>query len=223
LADSYWYSFYVLSRTRSDSDVHPKEIVSMTGSTGNIYKVTIAEQPVCDCPQGLQGKQCKHIVFVLKCVLHARDDLVYQLALLPSELHAIFRAAQPIVDPAAPAEQVDDPRRKPIDGDCPICFNEMDTKEEAIVWCKAACGQNIHKECFEMWAATKRQDAYGPPPDITCPYCRSMWQGDDDLVTRIKNTGTKGTEGYVNVAKQLGISAERGERLPTRIIYSRSY
>lgn len=45
--------------------------------------------------------------------------------------------------------------RKPIEGDCPICFMEFEPNEE-LVWCKAACGNNIHKACFGQWAATSR-------------------------------------------------------------------
>jgi len=47
-------------------------------------------------------------------------------------------------------------KRKPVEGDCPICFMEFERNEE-IVWCKAACGNNIHKKCFDQWAATTRQ------------------------------------------------------------------
>lgn len=47
-------------------------------------------------------------------------------------------------------------KRKPVEGDCPICFMEFGRNEE-IVWCKAACGNNIHKKCFDQWAATTRQ------------------------------------------------------------------
>jgi len=77
-----------------------------------------------------------------------------------------------------------------------------------IIWCRAVCGQNIHKECFEMWAATKRQSA-GPITAVTCPYCRSQWQGDDDTVREIEKYGKINEEGYVNVADQLGICTER--------------
>lgn len=45
-------------------------------------------------------------------------------------------------------------KRKPIEGDCPICFMEFDSQTEEIVWCKTACGNNIHKTCFDRWAAT---------------------------------------------------------------------
>ena len=46
--------------------------------------------------------------------------------------------------------------RKPIEDDCPICFMEFEPAKEEIVWCKAACGNNIHKPCFDKWAATQR-------------------------------------------------------------------
>lgn len=47
-------------------------------------------------------------------------------------------------------------KRKPVEGDCPICFMEFDPKTEDIVWCKTACGNNVHKTCFQRWAATQR-------------------------------------------------------------------
>ena len=57
---------------------------------------------------------------------------------------------------AADAEAHDNNgNRKPVEGDCPICFMEFEPNE-SIVWCKAACGNNIHKHCFEQWAVTTR-------------------------------------------------------------------
>ncbi len=142
-------------------------------------------------------------------VLRARFDYVYQLALLSTELQDIFASA-PLPPDLAPST---DSNRKPVDGDCPICFNELEENGEAIVWCRAACGQNMHKECFGMWAATRRQSGVGTRTEMTCPYCRSVWQGDDeDRIKNIKKTGQRNAEGYVNVADQLGISTERGEQ-----------
>lgn len=42
-------------------------------------------------------------------------------------------------------------RRKKISGECPICYEEFEPKNEEIVWCKATCGNNLHKACFEAW------------------------------------------------------------------------
>lgn len=137
----------------------------------------------------------------MKQVLNAPFDLVYQLALLSTELQAIFASAPPI---SAPGQGESD-KRKPIDGDCPICYCELDEKnQESIVWCSAACGQNIHEECFRKWAQTK------PSGNVTCPMCRSVWKGDEKLVARVQKDKGAVEEGYVNVADQLGISRDRG-------------
>jgi len=138
-------------------------------------------------------------------VLRAKYELTYQLALVPGELREIFANAPPI---DASSEGSQDKNRKPVEGDCPICFSAFETESnETIVWCCAACGQNMHKDCFETWAATKRRGSGAG--DVTCPFCRSIWQGDDDMVKRIKGGGKITHEGYVNVADQLGISTQR--------------
>ena len=135
----------------------------------------------------------------MKRVLNAPHDLVYQLALVPSELRTIFANATPILSHS----ETESKKRKPLEGDCPICFCEFES-EEAVVWCRAACGQNIHKQCFEMWARTKGNR------NVTCPFCRSKWQGDEDVSKVSREEGVL-DEGYANVADQLGISRERGK------------
>ncbi|KAI0204054.1 hypothetical protein F4808DRAFT_457161 [Astrocystis sublimbata] len=198
--------FYVLSRTRSGVADCPEEDVEITGSTGNIYVVTIQQIPTCNCPHALKGNQCKHIIFVMSRVLRAPHNLVYQLALLSSELRQIFANAPPIDhDSSGDGDSAHDPNRKNLEGDCPICFSPFEGAEKTV-YCKATCGNNIHRECFERWAATKRRGAA-----VTCPMCRSPWQGDEDMVKKITNTGRMNGDGYVNVADQLGISGERDE------------
>lgn len=58
--------FFVLkrTRTRTGTDGCPGEVVELTGSTGNVYTVTIGLVPGCDCPHAKKGNQCKHIIFV---------------------------------------------------------------------------------------------------------------------------------------------------------------
>jgi hypothetical protein len=133
-------------------------------------------------------------------VLQAPYELVYQLALLSSELQAIFAKA-PCNKLSRNAESG---KRRDIEGDCPICFSEFDAKSpESIVWCKAMCGQNIHQECFDMWAKTKSQN-------VTCPFCRTKWHGDAEKKPCVKKNRGVVREGYVNVADQLDISPYRG-------------
>jgi Ring finger domain len=78
------------------------------------------------------------------------------------ELREIFQKA-PVAQKEAASDDDHPGKRKPIDGDCPICFTEFEENEE-IVWCKAACGNNIHAACFERWASI--QQAKG----VTCVY-----------------------------------------------------
>lgn len=225
--------FYVLGRTRGGSAYCPWESVELTGSTGNIYVVHIAQQPTCDCPHALAGNQCKHVIYVrltlpaippaptassslwqpltvvgkvMSRVLRARFDLVYQLALLTTELQEIFENAPPIDTGDQSGAEPHDRNRKPLDGDCSICFMPFEGAEDTV-YCRATCGQNIHKECFEMWAATKRKSSRD---QVTCPMCRTPWQGDDDVTKKIKNTGMIGSDGYVNIADQVGVSRQRG-------------
>ncbi|KPM45935.1 hypothetical protein AK830_g617 [Neonectria ditissima] len=210
--------FYVLNRTRGGTDECPEETVEMTGSTGNIYTVHIAQQPRCNCPHALQGNQCKHVLYVhaqipphidilantpqvLKRVLDAPFEMVYQLALLSSELRAIFAAAPPISGSGA-AQKTESDKRKPVEGDCPICYCELDGGSEGVVWCRAACGQNIHEHCFKMWARTKQGD-------VTCPLCRSVWRDGEGALGKVRKEEGEMEEGYLNVADQVGVSRVR--------------
>ncbi|KAI4102413.1 MAG: hypothetical protein L6R37_004424 [Teloschistes peruensis] len=223
---------FVLSRTRSGTPTVPTETVEMAGTTGNIYHITIALEPRCTCPDNKKGNQCKHIVYVLYNVLKAPENLRYQIAFLSAELRQIF-AQEPGIpasqqpqqpspsspssnkdSPSAPAEKAKekereevDSNRKPIEGDCPICYTEFSPfPPENIIYCKAACGNNVHAECFEQWAAT----ATAPP---RCVYCRAVWQRDEsELLENAKKKGGGGRvneEGYVNVGEQLGLSSLR--------------
>lgn len=137
-------------------------------------------------------------------VLKAPENIGYQLALTSSELQDLFKNAAPI--PAADAEAASsDGNRKPIEGECPICYCEFEnTKTENIVYCKAACGNNVHKDCMASWATAKSGKA-------TCPYCRANW-ADEEFSGKVNLQGaTRNKEGYLNVAKQLGLSGKRGK------------
>lgn len=157
------------------------------------------------CPDNRKGNQCKHIVYVLYNVLKAPAELQYQLAFLSSELCEIFARA-PALPSTEDANKNNPSNRKAIDGDCPICFTEFEPDNEEIVFCKAACGNNIHKTCFEQWAKSQAGK------EVRCVYCRTPWQGDDNSVKRIQDVKGKGKvngEGYVNVASELGLSGRR--------------
>ncbi|KAG9598068.1 hypothetical protein KCV04_g7574, partial [Aureobasidium melanogenum] len=181
-------------------------VIDLAGSTGNIYTVKITHVPECTCPDFRVNNNplCKHILYVLLKVLKVAEPLNYQAAFLTSELQEIFDHAGPL-----PVETVNtedkDGKRKPVEGDCPICCEELSQEKEAIVWCQAACGNNLHKTCFDQWAATK---GHG---QVTCPYCRTQWQNEIDgsALKNLAKTGPKNRDGYVNVADQVGMSSRR--------------
>lgn len=197
---------FLLGRERrlSAEGTHEEEVFDMAGTTGNIYKVTISKQPKCTCPDQTRNRLiCKHIIYVLVNVLKAPPHLQYQLALLSNELADIFAnaPASPQSSDGSKADTSNGGKRKPIEGDCPICVTEFEAGEE-IVWCKAACGNNIHKACFEQWAKSR-------PGEVTCVYCRQPWKADDKDLKSIARSAKKNKEGYVNVASQLGLSGRR--------------
>ncbi|KAJ5741036.1 hypothetical protein N7493_000908 [Penicillium malachiteum] len=83
-------------------------------------------------------------------------------------------------------------RRREVEGECGICLcdlqpshravrheesessarrnhnNEAELSGDMLVWCKATCGVNFHKQCIDQWLQT----AHAP----TCPTCRSEWK-----------------------------------------------
>ncbi|KAJ6790277.1 hypothetical protein PWT90_07508 [Aphanocladium album] len=197
--------FFVLKRERCDADECPQEEFELAGTTGNVYSVKIARQPVCNCPYALKGNQCKHTIYILHRVLKAPRNLVYQLALLGSELRQIYDNL-----PQTGARGEDDAEnRKSVEGECAICYMDLDKEDKkTIVWCRAACGQNFHRVCFDTWARTC--GARG----VTCPLCRSPWkmQENADVVAAVDKGKGVESDGYINVASQLGIS---GIRAPT--------
>ncbi|KAF2649794.1 hypothetical protein K491DRAFT_566855, partial [Lophiostoma macrostomum CBS 122681] len=199
----------VISRERVGTDETLEERVTVAGSTGNVYTLHIGHVPSCDCPHAKKGNQCKHIIYVMLRVLKAPEKVGYQLALTSSELRDLFRNAAPIpiTDPDAneQPETETNGNRKPIEGECCICYTDLEPGKEAIVYCRAACGNNIHKQCMQSWIAAKA----GKP---TCPYCRAQWEQEDagELNGKVDMKSAKWTdEGYVNIAGQLGLSGQR--------------
>ncbi|PIG84150.1 RING finger domain protein (Znf1), partial [Aspergillus arachidicola] len=198
---------FVLGHTVTGADDVPEMSFDIAGTTGNIYKIVIGKEPTCTCPDARKGNQCKHICYVLVNVLKAPQHLQYQLAFLSMELREIYEGSSL----SREQTKVDDDnggKRKAVEGDCPICFMEFEPDREEIVWCRAACGNNIHKTCFQQWAVTKHSQG------VRCVYCRSPWQADtsDVNLEQLRVQGQPTAEGYINVASQLGLSGQRGTR-----------
>jgi len=178
--------------------------------TNIVASVHITHVPTCTCLAYQKSRECKHVIYVLHQVLRAPANLVYQLAFVTSELIEIFQHAPPPPSAASgTGGAVMEGNRKPIEDDCPICCCELEADSEEIVYCRAACGNNLHKTCFDQWAASKR----GSGSTVTCPFCRTPWQSDVSELAKYATGATTGSkvnaDGYVNIAQELGISGKR--------------
>ncbi|KAG9239551.1 hypothetical protein BJ875DRAFT_436307 [Amylocarpus encephaloides] len=171
---------FMLDRQKSvDKDGYICEKFEIAGSTGNVYKTTIGRSPNCVCMDArMRGQKCKHINYALIIILKAPPNLCYQQAFLSTEIESIFANA-PVTrapEPEHDHDHVEDEsmyagKRKAVEAECPICVFDMEEGEE-LVWCKAACGQNFHKDCFDQWKRSKNGGT------VTCVYCRTPWQDD---------------------------------------------
>jgi len=188
------------------------------GSIGNVYSINICTRPQCSCPDFEKGNLCKHILFVYLKVLRVNSSspLIYQRALLTSELRDIFRAAPH--DPARSVvadeavrkrfNEINSPTvevaRKPIGGHCPVCYEEMQQRQN-VVWCRFSCGNNVHAECFQEWSKSKQAER----STVTCVLCRASWPQSDGRAPRSLPLGE---EGYVNLGSlQHDLPSERPE------------
>ena len=141
------------------------------------------------------------------------SQLIYQRALLDSELKAIFadrsaaaasassdavasssvRQAYAAVTGKAPAAAP--PQQRDDSADCPICFEPLGTEKLSVC---STCRNGIHAECFQHWSKCK--GGHGVP----CPVCRAPWPSSD-----AGGQGRLGAEGFLNLASEAGVSSYR--------------
>jgi hypothetical protein len=220
----------ISSLTTSTTHDGPSITLTVLGSTGNVYEVTISKVPKCSCPDNAKGNLCKHFLFVmLKVVgLTVDDALVYQSAYLTEELEGIINRLQnrtrllgrdvvaieavqqqykAMKKGEATGESKDEESkvaaRKEIEGDCPICFDALESNQQ-LTYCQQACGSNFHVGCISIWTSQAAQRV-----NPTCPTCRQPWV---DLKTGGKKEEAQrwpGDEGYTNLGSLQGQSAVR--------------
>lgn len=199
-----------------------REFVVM-GSTGNLYDISIGRLPSCSCIDFQKGNICKHILFVMLKVLRVNpsSNLVFQRGLLSSELRGIFSAApatvigsvrandqvrtqyQQLASGSASAQPSGGVAQKPIEGDCPICMEDLEAKGgRDVTFCRAQCGQNIHQDCIDRYCTSRRRSGNAP----TCPYCRAPWGAPG---SSSKSESLNSRDGYINLGSAQGLSGRR--------------
>jgi hypothetical protein len=211
--------FLVGQIDKSNTRNGQSRMYDILGSTGNVYNIEIKKLPSCTCPDFERGHLCKHIIFVMAKVLHVsrRSDLIYQRALLKTELAKIFADA-----PTAPLSEVlantkaiaaynnvvgglavpCAPEKDP-DGDCPVCYETLICNKKMLDSC-GTCRNYIHKECLGQWLSVQRN----------CVYCRAVWcaYGTKPLSAKAKAKAAAaagGEEGYINLGAEQGLNRRR--------------
>jgi hypothetical protein len=205
---------YLISQKDLSVDGNLRRDYAVLGSTGNVYDVTISRQCTCTCPDSVN--LCKHILFVFLRVLkvHPHSHVVYQNALLQSELASIFASKANHDDVIAKKEvqkaynkslgiTVDDELNNDINNgiptleegaECPICFEEMkDNHSEKIEHCQT-CRKYVHFDCMSRWKKNSNTI-------VTCPLCRQPWAAGQGKVQE--------DEGYLNLRRLQGQSSQR--------------
>lgn len=216
---------YLINQTDVSTPGNLERKYAVLGSTGNLYDVNICKLPTCSCPDFGRSRLCKHILFVQLKVLRidSRSELVYQDALLQSELAEIFgnapaapsdvQAKAEVVtayknltagessssssEPTESAEASAPVNDKVPEGDCPVCFEDL-PNGEALDSCKT-CKNFIHVDCLKMWLGRSQ----------TCCYCRNDWHSFSEKEKPAPKKSQSNYEGYTNLAAIQGMSTKR--------------
>ena len=193
------------------------------GSTGNVYTVQIGKIPSCNCPDCTRGHLCKHILFVFLRVLRvpSHSPIIYQKALLQSELKEIFAKTSEATNAVKVREEVAAAYKKAfsgentsgevtqgesmtadVDNECPICFEGVVGTKEALERC-STCRKAIHKECLLKWLARTP----------SCCFCRAPWTVEDVMTKALGKAAAVGVavsrDGFVNLGGLQGMPRVR--------------
>ena len=168
---------YVVKRARVSST---RTNYAIMGSTGNVYDVAICEEKAtCTCPDAMRAARCKHVFFVLLCVMQMgrRDPLLRKkswteeemINILDRDEHMIWSAPESICAAYVGNTESMDPFPVPklysITESCAVCYEELGEEKQNVTLCAKQCKQRFHRECLEMWFSKSR----------TCPLCRACW------------------------------------------------
>jgi len=167
---------YLIESLQSDrAEIKQYDIM---GSTGNVYTVTICNQPTCTCPYYVSRHiRCKHIYFILiriMNVLPENEDMdEYSDSDIMTMFNSIPEVAQNLVvnnktrDKYAAAKSgKPTAAQKSIDDLCPVCLDDLENGEE-LDYCKYSCGKAIHVDCYNIWSKNRKSS--------TCVSCRAEW------------------------------------------------
>lgn len=175
---AHYQTIYLLEKIINSKD---NIILKLTGSTLNIYTITIINSNIlCNCPDSnikYEKFFCKHICFVICMIgkIYSIDTFIYKKLSEEQKMDIIFNitidktiACNHLTEKylnmkfkAITDSKNENLEIRNIKDDCAICFNDM--KNEKEIYTCESCLNAIHKECLKIWIKDKN----------TCVFCRS--------------------------------------------------
>lgn len=159
------------------------------GTSGNVYTVTIKNDPDCTCPDYVnRHKRCKHIYFVLMRIMKVSEGLENIETYSDTDLEVMFENIPQITEnlrvdscKLAKFKQLKknnngEVKMREITEDdlCPVCLDGLYECKEELIYCKYSCGHGIHKQCFDMY--NTKQD------NIKCLFCHKEWKNNSQYI-----------------------------------------
>jgi Ring finger domain len=181
LKKAFVEQFFLLESNKNGDTLEFK----MTGSTMNVYSVTIDKRGIalCTCPdQRFCNREkcfCKHTCFVLGKIGKLQDHSMYSVRkpLSEEEIEAVWNNKNDAVVNVALLEKLlllsteEDKFEKKSEkiiedtDECPVCYCILKNGTK-LVTCPD-CKNSIHKACMDRWLNFNQ----------TCVYCRSeIWE-----------------------------------------------
>lgn len=199
----------LLEQAAGEAPPPPPRLFVLLGSTGNVYTVRVGRLVSCDCgdAENARSRVCKHALFVFLRVLQVgkTSPLVFQTALLPSELRAIFTDRPAVKEEvlasravmmayAAAVGQTPTCRSEEAD-DCAVCLEPLEPQQRMEVC--ATCANGICTGCLRRLKKAKRRGA------VPCPFCRAV-----SRFPMGSSSGRVCEQGYLNFAAEIGLSEQ---------------
>ncbi|KAJ5963453.1 uncharacterized protein N7479_003329 [Penicillium vulpinum] len=176
------FSMNIISHDIGGTKDVPEISFDVVGSTGSIYKTVIGKVPRCECPDyrfrkaqflsamDVPGKLRYQRSFLPSVSIASPNQASLCLYIYLTQLHFIKELREMIASSSLDrivetSGIISTGRSKPIEGECPICFNDFNSNQETM--CCQVCDNHVHEACFKNWKAT----ALGAKDVVRCLFC----------------------------------------------------
>lgn len=176
----------------------------LCGTTGNVYTVTINNNPVCTCPDHEQRhNRCKHIFFILIQVMKVKKENEDKLEYSDDELQNMFANMPKHMMDIQTGVKADSSllskysnlkvktnadgsiKRQNITSEtrCPVCLDLLKDTTDPTSHCKYGCGTVVHNECARIYNEHRKNTGYS----AICFVCQRKWNQVDESTNSYLN------------------------------------